>query len=99
MAEAKIKENCSWCKYFWGDNIIMGVCKRFPTTINKHDADWCGEFSKSDTPRVVIPEPASQLVENFAQLSEAMPELAKAAEDLMTISVEPKKRGRKPKNA
>lgn len=99
MAEAKIKENCSWCKYFWGDNIIMGVCKRFPTTINKHDADWCGEFSKSDTPRVVIPEPASQLVENFAQLKEAMPELAEAAEGLMEISVEPKKRGRKPKNA
>ena len=87
MAESDIKEKCSACKYFVGSNDILGVCKRFPQHINKHDADWCGEF--------IIKQP----VENFAKLSEAMPELAEAAEGLMNLSVEPKKRGRKPKNA
>lgn len=87
MADTQIKENCSNCKYFFGANVILGVCKRYPVTANKHDADWCGEFI------------AKPIVENFAQLHEAMPELAEAAEGLMGLSVEPKKRGRKPKNA
>ena len=85
MAEPKIKENCSWCKYFWGDNIIMGVCKRFPKAVNKHDADWCGEFIRSEQIKVVIPEPAVKLVIDPA--------------DKIVEAVEPKKRGRKPKNA
>ena len=87
MAESDIKEKCSACKYFVGSNDILGVCKRFPQYVNKHDADFCGEFI------------LKQLVENFAELSEAMPKLAEAAEGLMNLSVEPKKRGRKPKNA
>ena len=87
MAESDIKEKCSACKYFVGSNDILGVCKRFPQYVNKHDADWCGEF--------IVKSP----VENFAQLHEAMPELAEAAEGLMNLSVEPKKLGRKPKNA
>ena len=73
MAESDIKEKCSACKYFVGSNDILGVCKRFPQHINKHDADWCGEF--------ILKQP----IENFAQLQE--------------LSEEPKKRGRKPKNA
>ena len=82
-----IKEICQSCKYFVTSNAVLGVCKRYPQYVNKHDADWCGEFM------------ARVVVENFAQLHEAMPELNEAAEGLMNLSVEPKKRGRKPKNA
>ena len=82
-----IKEICQSCKYFVTSNAVLGVCKRYPQYVNKHDADWCGEFF------------ARVVVENFAQLHKAMPELNEAAEGLMNLSVEPKKRGRKPKNA
>ena len=77
MAESDIKEKCSACKYFVGSNDILGVCKRFPQYVYKHDADWYGEFI------------VKSRVENFAQLHEAMPELAEAAEGLMNLSVEP----------
>ena len=87
MAEQDIKEICQSCKYFVTSNAVLGVCKRFPHYVNKHDADWCGEHT------------LKAVVENFAQLQEAMPELAEAAEGLMNLSVEPKKRGRKPKDA
>lgn len=90
MADTQIKENCSNCKYFFGDNVILGVCKRYPVTANKHDADWCGEF---------IAKPKEITPEDFKGAFYTMPELAEAAEGLMGLSVEPKKRGRKPKNA
>ena len=94
MAEQDIKEICQSCKYFVTSNAVLGVCKRFPHYVNKHDADWCGEHT------------LKAVVENFAQLQKggialcnAAPELAEAAEGLVNLSVEPKKRGRKPKNA
>ena len=87
MAGTNSNEKCSTCKYYRNEGAHLGVCKRFPNVINKHQNDFCGEWAELT------------VVENFAHLQEAMPELAEAAEGLMTISVEPKKRGRKPKNA
>ena len=84
MTGSDIKGKCKECKYFSNEGVHLGVCKRYPNVVNKHYNDWCGEYD------------IREVVENFAQLSEAMPELAKAAEALVTISVEPKKRGRKP---
>ena len=80
MAETDIKEKCTACKYFVGSNDILGVCKRYPQYVNKHDNDWCGEFIVKSTVVISV-------------------ELQEAAEGLMSLSVEPKKRGRKPKDA
>lgn len=35
---------CSNCRFFRGDAAIMGSCRRFPQTVNKYPADWCGEY-------------------------------------------------------
>ncbi len=80
MAEHDIKEICQSCKYFVTSNAVLGVCKRYPHYVNKHETDWCGEF----------------IIETSVVISV---ELEEAAEGLMNLSVEPKKRGRKPKNA
>lgn len=80
MAEQDIKEICQSCKYFVTSNAVLGVCKRYPHYVNKHETDWCGEF----------------IVKTSVVISV---ELEEAAEGLMNLSVEPKKRGRKPKNA
>lgn len=85
-----IKEICQSCKYFVSSNSVLGVCKRYPQYVNKHDADWCGEF---------IAKPKEITPEDFKGAFYTLPELAEAAEGLMGLSVEPKKRGRKPKNA
>jgi hypothetical protein len=40
---------CKNCRFFRGDASIMGSCRRFPQTINKHPVDWCGEFELTAT--------------------------------------------------
>lgn len=83
MSASDVKVICLNCKYFIGDNAVLGSCKRYPQAINKHTNDWCGEYESA--PIVIKVE---------------LPiELQEAAEGLMNLSVEPKKRGRKPKNA
>jgi hypothetical protein len=34
--------NCENCVYFFSAQ-VLGACKRFPTPVNKHQSDWCGE--------------------------------------------------------
>ena len=113
MAELDIKEKCSACKYFVGSNDILGVCKRFPQYVNKHDADWCGEYVFKKTIADITRESLAIIDGNLdckaieegiarrkAQFDALLgEEMTEAAEGLMNLSVEPKKRGRKPKNA
>jgi hypothetical protein len=43
MAETKNKDSCNSCRFFsFGDR--MGICNRYPQSINKANQDWCGEF-------------------------------------------------------
>jgi hypothetical protein len=35
---------CKNCRFFRGDAAVMGSCRRYPQTVNKYPADWCGEF-------------------------------------------------------
>jgi hypothetical protein len=38
---------CNECKWFVGTaNDTYGLCKRYPTTQNKTQHDWCGDFTK-----------------------------------------------------
>ena len=67
--------SCADCKFFLNAQ-IMGSCRRYPQTINRHMNDWCGEHALIE--RVMVDLPVY---------------------DIMTDTViEPKKRGRKPKN-
>jgi hypothetical protein len=43
--------NCSGCKYFQ-DQAIMGVCRLYPMTQNKHRNDWCGQFAAIEDRKV-----------------------------------------------
>ena len=36
--------NCKACKHFQ-DHGVMGVCRRYPTFVNRHHTEICGEFS------------------------------------------------------
>jgi len=36
--------SCADCKYFLNAQ-IMGSCRRYPQTINRHMNDWCGEHT------------------------------------------------------
>ena len=43
MAEMKNTESCKTCLFFnLGER--MGICKRFPSAVNKSNDDWCGEW-------------------------------------------------------
>lgn len=61
---------CKSCRFFTQAE-VMGLCRRFPETQNKHEMDWCGEHQLAAVASIAVV-------------------------DVMT---EPKKRGRKPKNA
>ena len=43
MADSNFKDLCSFCKFF-SSGERLGICKRYPETINKSKDDWCGEF-------------------------------------------------------
>jgi hypothetical protein len=36
--------SCADCKFFLNAQ-IMGSCRRYPQTINRHMNDWCGEHA------------------------------------------------------
>jgi len=43
MAVKENRENCHSCLFFvLGER--MGICKRFPSAVNKSNDDWCGEW-------------------------------------------------------
>ena len=56
MADVNSSETCNSCLFFVVSDRGMGLCKRYPDVINKHNTDWCGEFS---------PNKASKTVENI----------------------------------
>jgi hypothetical protein len=37
---------CKSCRFFTQAQ-VMGLCRRFPETQNKHEMDWCGEHQLS----------------------------------------------------
>ncbi|CAB5212809.1 hypothetical protein UFOVP192_59 [uncultured Caudovirales phage] len=48
MAVVQNKDTCNSCRFFSvGDR--MGICKRYPTAVNKSNEDWCGEWELADS--------------------------------------------------
>jgi hypothetical protein len=48
--------SCASCKFFLNAQ-IMGSCRRYPQTINRHMNDWCGEH--------IAPQQIEQPTENL----------------------------------
>lgn len=46
--------SCASCKFFLNAQ-IMGSCRRYPQTINRHMNDWCGEHFAVQQPEAVKP--------------------------------------------
>jgi len=48
---------CKSCRFFTQAQ-VMGLCRRFPETQNKHEMDWCGEHQL--IAYEPVPEPVHQ---------------------------------------
>ena len=46
--------SCADCKFFLNAQ-IMGSCRRYPQTINRHMNDWCGEHALIEPVMVNLP--------------------------------------------
>lgn len=53
MADINSSETCSSCRFFFLNDRGLGLCKRNPDPINKHNSDWCGEFSPNKATKAV----------------------------------------------
>ena len=53
MADINSSETCNSCLFFVINDRGLGLCKRYPEVINKHNADWCGEFSPNKSSKAV----------------------------------------------
>ena len=77
---------CIECKWYSGTvNDTYGLCKRYPTTQNKTQHDWCGDFVS----KVAVEELVQKLEIKFEEPTQY-------EYDIGTDEVKPK-RGRKPK--
>jgi len=45
MATQNDKENCITCRFFSLGDRSMGVCQRYPTSVNTSSGGWCGEWA------------------------------------------------------
>ena len=52
---ADVHSKCANCLYFLNAQ-IMGSCRRYPQTINRHMNDWCGEHAFAITMEEPKPE-------------------------------------------
>jgi hypothetical protein len=47
MADINDKESCNSCRFFSEGDRGMGMCQRYPASINASSNGWCGEFAIS----------------------------------------------------
>jgi len=57
---ADVHSRCANCQYFLNAE-IMGSCRRYPQTINRHMNDWCGEHAMAI--QMIEPEPPKKALE------------------------------------
>jgi hypothetical protein len=48
MADSNDKETCNSCRFFYKGDRNMGLCHRYPSSINTSSNSWCGEFVLSE---------------------------------------------------
>ena len=49
MTNMNTKQNCASCKFFISGG-LLGECHRYPQAVNKHDNNWCGEYTPFPIP-------------------------------------------------
>jgi hypothetical protein len=110
MAVEDNKESCNYCRFFV-DNDRMGVCNRYPESINKHMANWCGEFQASSRkpkerieiiPSVQLEKPKTQYdiaTDTIITYDETVTDILATMANLLTSepSPEPVKKPGRPK--
>ena len=45
MAEIDSTNTCKSCRFYVTGN-LLGQCRRFPTFMNRHQNEWCGEHAE-----------------------------------------------------
>ena len=101
MADIDSKETCETCRFFDVNGNVVGSCHRFPDSVVKSKAHWCGEhqakaikitqadWDKANT-ITIVSEPA-KTIKPVIQLQKEY-----TIEELEALK--PKKRGRKAKS-
>ena len=79
---------CKTCRYFVTGQ-VMGACRRYPEMQNKHEMDWCGEHQL----RQVVTLPVYDIMTDETKQAEVPVKVE------ISLAPEPKRPGRKPKNA
>ena len=51
------KENCKLCRFFdLQNNQTLGQCRRYPTYMNRHQNEWCGEHNPILPTTITLPK-------------------------------------------
>ena len=50
---------CKTCRFFTQAQ-VMGLCRRFPETQNKHEMDWCGEHQLAQVVSIPVYDTMAQ---------------------------------------
>lgn len=51
-----VEHGCNTCTFWRLSAGHCGVCVRYPTAVDKHDIEWCGEFKPKPETERIIPE-------------------------------------------
>ena len=73
MAVLEDKECCNSCLFFVNGE-RMGICRRFPSAVNKPKEEWCGEFAVAQKAALTSP------VEVFSDMPDTIENLVAVAE-------------------
>ena len=72
------KENCKLCRFFdLQNNQTLGQCRRYPTYMNRHQNEWCGEFAVAEQVTLALAQP----VKVFSDLPDTIDNLVAIAEE------------------
>ena len=96
---ADVHSKCANCRYFLNAE-IMGSCRRYPQTINRHMNDWCGEHDLAIQmyelePSAVVQEPKiaeKDFEERISAMSIGVVEMPNMLYDIATDSYKAKRK-------
>lgn len=80
---ADVHSKCATCRFFLNAE-VMGSCRRYPQTINRHMNDWCGEHAFAI--QMYAPEPVEPINEPIKWPDELV------VYDIHTDTVKPKRK-------
>ena len=87
---ADVHSKCANCRFFLNAE-VMGSCRRYPQTINRHMNDWCGEHSY---PKIISGNMNDQCGEQALaiQMYPEPPPKTQIVYDINTDTIKPKRK-------